>query len=452
MRGNDDRVAAGIHQLGVVPLLEACRAGRVSVVATTNHYLERIARFDPALRAFTHVDADGARAAARESARRWDAGTARPLEGVPIAVKANIDVAGLPVHGGIRALHQRIPAQDAEVIVRLKAAGAVILGMLNMHEAALGVTTENAFFGNCQNPHKAGHTPGGSSGGSGAAVAAGLCAAALGTDTLGSIRIPAAYCGISGLKPTNGLVSSQGLIPLVGWLDCIGPLARSVEDVGAIMAQMADLAEWAPIRRIATLSSIDSVEQAPAVRAALALSVDLLEGLGCTITRHQVAIDHREVRVAAFFECAREADVQFGAMAATAPDGFSPYLRSCLELGAGTDAAAADRGRRIMDAAANELQAVLGMAEAVLLPTTPQAAFPHGGEAPVSQADFTALANLAGLPALSIPAGWTAEGLPVGVQLVGRARSETALLALGRKLEAALNAWRPPPGFGAMSR
>jgi len=440
-------MAAKIHQLGVVALLDSYRAGRVSVVAAIDHYLERIARFNLALNAFTHVNAEGARMSALESARRWDAGTARALEGVPIAVKANIDVAGLPVHGGIGALKDRVPLQDAEVIARLKAEGAVILGMLNMHEAALGATTDNAFFGVCQNPHKAGYTPGGSSGGSGAAVAAGLCAAALGTDTLGSVRIPAAYCGVSGLKPTNGLVSNEGLILLVSRLDCIGPLARSVEDAGAVMAQMADLAEASAIRRIATLSSIQSVEQDPAVRAAFALAIRLLKGLDCTVTENQVAIDHGKVRVAGFFEAAREAHLQFGALAATGPIGISPRFQSYLELGAKVDDEAAVQGRTTMDAAANELQAVLAMADAVLLPTTPQAAFPHTQEAPVSQADFTALANLAGLPALSITAGWTSEGLPVGVQIVGRAGSETALLSLGGKLEAALNAWRPPLGF-----
>ncbi len=440
-------MAAKIHQLGVVALLDAYRAGRVSVAAAIDHYLDRIARFDPQLRAFTHVDAAGARSAALESAKRWDAGTARPLEGVPIAAKANIDVAGLPVHGGIGALAGRIASSDAEVIARLKAAGAVILGVLNMHEAALGATTDNAFYGVCQNPHKAGYTPGGSSGGSGAAVAAGLCAAALGTDTLGSVRIPAAYCGVAGLKPTNGLVSNEGLMLLVGRLDCIGPLARSVEDVGAILARMADLAPATPIQRIATLSSTRSVEQEPAVRAALALSIDLLKGLDCTVTEHQVSIDHHRVRRAGFFESAREAEAQFGAMAAADPDGVSPRFRSYLELGAKVDSNAAAQGRKAMDAAANEVQAVLAMADAVLLPTTPQAAFPHSQEAPVSQADFTALANLAGLPALSIPAGWTAEGLPVGVQLVGRAGGEAALVEIGQKLEAALNAWRPPIGF-----
>ena len=440
-------MAAKIHQLGVVALLDAYRAGRVSVVAAVEHYLERIALFDPQLIAYTDVDEAGARAAARDSAARWDAGTARPLEGVPIAVKANIDVAGLPVHGGIGALEDRIAAADAEVITRLRDAGAIILGMLNMHEAALGATTDNEFYGTTQNPHKTGYTPGGSSGGSGAAVAAGLCAAGLGTDTLGSIRIPAAYCGVTGLKPTNGLVSNEGLMPLVAALDCIGPLARSVEDVAAMMEAMAELADAGPITRIATLSSADHVEQDSAVRAALALSSDLLKGLGCTLTGHQVSIDHQKVRLAGFFESARSARAIFGPLAEAEPDGASERLRSYLELGARVDDVAATRGHKTMDDAANEVLAVLGMADAILMPTTPQAAFPHDQEPPVSQADFSALANLAGVPALSIPAGWTSDGLPVGVQLVGRAGSERALLVLGRKLEAALNAWRPPIGF-----
>ncbi len=450
-------MAAGIHQLGVVSLVEAYRAGRVSVVAAVEHYLDRIARFDPAgragnsrqpgLRAFTHIDAEGARAAAIASAARWDAGTARALEGVPIAIKANIDVAGLPVHGSIGALRSRVPAQDAEVIARLKAAGAVILGMLNMHEAALGATTDNAVFGQCQNPHKAGHTPGGSSGGSGAAVAAGLCAAALGTDTLGSIRIPAAYCGVTGMKPTHGLVSQAGLMLLVGRLDAIGPLARSVEDCGALLAAMAELAPATAITRIATLSSTDRVEQEPAVHAAYLLAQQLLGGLGCDVTDHDASIDPHKVRLAGFIEAAREADARFGAMIAKEPDGFSPEFRSYLDFGRGIDAATVAQGRRTMDAAADALHAVLAMADAVLLPTTPQAAFPHAAPAPVSQADFTALANLAGLPALSLPAGWSADGLPVGVQLVGRAGSEAGLLALGGRLEAALNAWRPPIGY-----
>lgn len=437
-------MAARLHQLGVVALREAFAAGRVSVTAATEHYLARIAEHDPALKAFTQVDADGARAAAKLSAQRFDAGTARPLEGVPIAIKANLDVAGLKVHGGIGAYRERVAIADCEAVKRLRDAGAVILGMLNMHEAALGATTNNLFFGQCQNPHKLGHTPGGSSGGSGAAVAAGLCAAALGTDTLGSIRIPAAYCGVTGLKPTNGLVPDDGMLLLVKRLDCIGPLARSVADTAAVMAALAPLTPAMEVRRIATLSTLGGVEQEPAVRAAATLAGDLLAGLGFDVAEHSIGIDHHRVRLSGFIEAAREGNRIFAADIAANPNGFSPAFKSYLEFARGMSPAALAQGRQVLDAAAADVRALLQMAEVILLPTTPQAAFAHTSDAPVSQADFTALANIAGLPALAIPAGWSEDGLPVGVQLMGRPGSEATLLALGAKLEAALNAYRPP--------
>lgn len=443
-------MAAGIHALGVVSLLEAFRAGRVSVVAATDHYLERIARHDPVLKAFTHVDAEGARAAAAASAARYDAGTARALEGLPLAVKANIDVAGWPVHGGMAAFSGRVPAADAEVVARLKAAGAVILGLTNLHEGALGATTDSEAFGQTQNPHRIGFTAGGSSGGSGAAVAAGLCAAALGTDTLGSIRIPASYCGIVGLKPGFGRVPTQGLMHLVERLDCIGPMARSVGDCAALFAVLADPASGeadGDVARVATLSG-GEVELDPAVGAALRLSASLLDGLGLRVEAQASGIDHGRVRLAGFVEAAREADRRLRLDVARTPDGFSETFRSHLAFARGIDEATVAQGRRATDQAAAALKAALGLADVLLLPTTPQPAFAHGGPAPVSVADWTAPANFAGLPALSLPAGWTTDGLPVGVQLVGRAGADRALLRLGVRLEAALNAWAPPGDFG----
>jgi aspartyl-tRNA(Asn)/glutamyl-tRNA(Gln) amidotransferase subunit A len=435
--------------LGVTSLIAAFRAGRVSVVAATEHYLARIAAHDPVLKAFTHVDADGARAAALASAARWDAGSARPLEGVPIAVKANLDVAGWPVHGGMGAFAGRRPTTDCAAVARLKSAGAVILGLTNLHEGALGATTDNEAFGQTQNPHRIGYTAGGSSGGSGAAVAAGMCAAALGTDTLGSIRIPASYCGIAGLKPGFGRVPTAGLMHLVERLDCIGPMARSVGDCAALFGVLADPSPGdagAPIARVATLGL--RAELDPAVAAALRLAGALLEGLGLRVEEQAFAIDHGRVRLAGFVEAALEADRRFGAEVARLPEGFSETFRSHLAFASGIDAATVAQGRRATDQAAAELHAALGLAEALLLPTTAQPAFAHGEAAPVTVADYTAPANFAGLPALSIPAGWTKDGLPVAVQLVGRAGADGRLLALGERLEAALNAWGPPKDFG----
>jgi len=224
-------------------------------------------------------------------------------------------------------------------------------------------------------------------------------------------------------------------------------MARSVADCAALLGAIADVPAAPEIRRVATLDSSDAVEQQGAVRAAVRLAGQLLSGLGVEVEARHADLDHHRVRVAGFVEAAKAADAAFGPLLAADPQGFSDGFRAIVAFGRGIDDGAAAQGRRRADSARQALNGVLCLADAVLLPTTPQAAFAHGGPVPVSQADFTALANLAGLPALSLPAGWTEDGLPVGVQLIGRAGADAALLALGARLEAALNAWRPPPGF-----
>lgn len=443
MRG----LAAGIHTLGVQSLTAAFGAGRVSVVAAVDHYLARIERFDPELKAFNFVDADGARAAARAAADRYEAGTARALEGVPIAIKANIDVAGWPVTGGIGAWRDRRAPADAAAVARLRAAGAILLGLTNMHEGALGATTDNPFFGQTQNPYRAGFTPGGSSGGSAAAVAAGLCAAALGTDTLGSIRIPASWCGIAGLKPGPTRVPAEGLIHLVPRWDVIGPLGRSVADCTALFDVLADAHEARAATRVAAVSTSPGIETDPAVDAAVRLAARLLEGLGLRVDARKARIDHEAVRLAGFVEASAEARSTFGATAVADPQGFSPTFHTYLDFAAGLSPAVRAQGLKTIESVATELRAQLQLADAILLPVTPGAAFAHGEHGPATLADFTALANFAGLPALAIPAGWTSDGLPVGVQLIGRAGEDETLLALGAKLESALNAWQPPVAF-----
>jgi aspartyl-tRNA(Asn)/glutamyl-tRNA(Gln) amidotransferase subunit A len=438
---------ANAHRLGVVGLARQLREQGGGAEAATRQFLDRIARFDPELNAFTHVAAEEALAAARASDRRLAEGTPRPLEGVGIALKANIDVAGWPVTGGIGAFGNRVAERDAEVTQRLRRAGAVLLGLVNMHEAALGATTDNPVFGRTHNPHRHGVTPGGSSGGSGAAVAAGLCAAALGTDTLGSIRIPAGYCGVAGFKPSNGLVSNDGLMLLVERWDCIGPLARSVADCAAVLEVLADLEDAPPIRRVATLASMERVELAPAVRAAFRTARSLLRGLGFAVEEHAARFDHHRVRMAGFVTATREADARFGPALAADPAGFSSQFRDLLAFGARFEPAAIREADATLAAARDELHAILQVADAILLPTTPGAAFAFDGPHPVSQADFTALANIAGLPALSITAGWTEDGLPVGIQLLARPRAERALAAAGERLEAALNATKWPVGL-----
>ena len=204
-------------------------AKTLSAQSLLSQQQDAIAELNPTINAFVQVG----KAVASDELPEMSA-----LAGSTFAVKDNIDVQGIPTHGGMRALHAQPAAQDASVVARLKAAGMVCLGKLNMHAMALGATNHNTDFGNCYNPVRAGYTPGGSSGGSAAAVAAGLCGLALGTDTLGSVRIPAAYCGVVGFKPSFGALPTDGVIPLSRLLDHVGILARGVEDVIAAFAAM----------------------------------------------------------------------------------------------------------------------------------------------------------------------------------------------------------------------
>ena len=363
------------------------------------------------------------------------AGGSGPLAGVRVGIKCNIAVAGLPHTGGLLHLKDQIAARDARVVTQLRSAGASIIGTTTMHEGALGATTDNAHYGRTHNPHRHGHTPGGSSGGSGAAVAAGLVDLALGTDTLGSIRIPAAYCGVYGLKPTHGAVSDDGLIFLEARLDSIGPLARDLDMIERAWAVIGPDAPPAPdFARLLVLDKMAGVACEPAVTAAY---VAALLSIRLPQTVLTLPADPAAIRVAALIAMARALAHDLGPHRASVSD----------ELGFVLDALAPqpeDPGLLLM--VRDALVAALGDDGVLLLPTTPQAAFAQGGRAPGNAADFTGLANVAGLPALALPAGWSADGLPVSVQLVGPAGSERRLIALGRRLDRALNQYRPPCG------
>ncbi len=435
-------MTAPLHRLAIADIAAGVADPRAVLAA----YLDRIARFDGAIAAYTHMDADGARAAAAESAARIERGEARPLEGAPIAVKANIDVAGWPTTAGVAHRRHAIATTDAPVIAALRDAGAIILGQVNMHEAALGAITDNEAYGRTMNPHRIGFTPGGSSGGSGAAVAAGLCVAALGTDTLGSVRIPAAYNGVYGLKPTNGLVPDAGLVYLARRLDSIGPLARSLDDVAAVMAAMAALDDTPPAATVATLAGVDSYEaMQPAVRSAFQGALRALIQLGLTVTRVATpGLDLTAARMGGFVESAREAAITFAED--RAQGGISRAFAASLDYGAAATPEVLAAGDAAVAVARDAMLNALADADVICMPTSPQAAFAHGGHS-VTQADFTALANLAGLPSLSLPAGIDADGLPVAIQLVGRPRAEATLIELGRRLDRALGAYQPPADY-----
>jgi aspartyl-tRNA(Asn)/glutamyl-tRNA(Gln) amidotransferase subunit A len=366
-----------------------------------------------------------------------------PLNGLAIGIKANIAVKGLPWTGGIGAYRDRIATKDADAVARLRSAGAAIIGMLNMEEAALGAKTDNPFFGATQNPHRIGYTPGGSSGGSAAAVAAGLCDVALGTDTMGSVRIPAAYCGIYGLKPTRGAISQDGLEIAEATLDSIGPMARSLETLEACSRILMAWAEPQTIDNIILLENLGDVECGPAVlenyaKARTALNATDSFALPYPLTR---------IRYAGFILTSLALSESLGALTEADPDGLSDSLKFLLTFGPKRSASDLAEDRKILAEVSEAVNAVVTQHGAILLPTAPQAAFSHADKTPANQADFTCLANIAGLPAITIPAGWNDQGLPVGVQLVGAAGNEAGLLQLAKQLDGQLSAYRQPPLF-----
>ena len=363
------------------------------------------------------------------------------LAGLTIGVKANVMVNGLPWTGGCEVFRNRIAKRDAAVVADLRAAGAVIIGTTNMEEAALGAKTDNPFFGATQNPHRPGYTPGGSSGGSGAAVAAGLCDAALGTDTMGSIRIPAAYCGVYGFKPAHTAVSQDGLEMTEPSLDTIGPLARDIdvlERVSRVISNFGGGVADGPVTIVKALGGIECdlpvLNAFEAAQLALGANVEI-----------ELPYPPSRIRFAGFIRASRFLAAH---LADAEPVKISPALAKLLTYGPKRSAADLAEDAQVIAETKAALKAALESYGAILMPTAPQAAFPHSKAAPANQADFTCLANIAGLPAIAIPAGWSNDGLPVGVQLMGKAGDEAGLFALARKLDAALAAYRPPANFG----
>lgn len=367
------------------------------------------------------------------------------LAGLRIGIKANIAVKGLPWTAGMELYRNRIASEDAEVVAKLRAAGAAIPGTLNLEEAALGAKTDNPWFGATQNPHRMGYTPGGSSGGSAAAVAAGLCDAALGTDTMGSIRIPASYCGVYGFKPANAAVNHDGLELAESSLDVIGPLARDLDTLERIARVMSDFGEGdgnAAATQVAgmVLGDLGGVECAADVMAVY----DQAKATFGALKPETLSIPLSRLRFAGFIRTTRTMAAHF---ANADPALISHNLASLLRYGPKRSDSDWAKDQRILADAAAEIRTLMTRNSFLLLPTAPQPAFPHSDPAPANQADFTCIASIAGLPAISIPGGWTNDGLPIGVQLVGQAGHEAHLFSLARALDGVLAAYRPPASF-----
>ena len=381
----------------------------MSALARVRGYLEGIEALNPRLGAFVEVDADGALAAARAS------------DGPALAIKDNIDVAGLHASAGMQALKARVPARDAACIERLRRQGAIFLGKTLMDEAALGALGDNPWFGRCHNPARHGFTAGGSSSGSAAAVAAGLCDAALGTDTLGSVRIPASYCGVVGYLPGRGTIDARGVMPLMPELDRIGVLARSLADAARFASTMSGRQLIMGESSKASIGLPGDIEAftAPAITSAWEEAARRLARNGHRVVALPGApFEWAELRRAAFLLIEVEGARVHAALLDDAGSAISPALRAALEYGrrASTERVALARER--LQRARKRLDGMLTACDLLLLPTTPQTAFAFDAPAPDTQADLTAPASVAGLAAISLPAG-ESGGLPIGVQLVG---------------------------------
>jgi aspartyl-tRNA(Asn)/glutamyl-tRNA(Gln) amidotransferase subunit A len=429
-------------------------AGRLRSGALSAHHAVAAAldaiRAGEALNAWVLVPVEAALTRAAElDTKRAASGPTGPLHGVPLAIKDNIDQAGLVCSAGSRAYQDRIPLKDAPVVTRLETAGAVIVGRTNMHELADGVTSENAFYGPVVNPHRPGFHPGGSSGGSAVAVAAGHVPGALGTDTGGSVRIPASLCGIVGYKPSWGRVPTARILPLSTFLDHVGVLARSVEDTALLAAVIARDPGLSPesldrleadgstgaALRLGVLSGFD-FEPDPEVTERFESALKTLEKQGHTINKVTVPRLARGVSLLSAIY-APEAYHTHERRLHGRPDDFSPEVRADLARGEKLPKERHEQALEEAEQLRPELAEAASAVDLLLCPTTPHPARPFGSPEPHTYLRYTCPFNLTGQPALSLPMG-RVDGLPVGLQLIGAEGEDARLLAAARRVEAAL--------------
>ncbi len=471
-------------------------SGETTSAAITQAVIDRTVAVEDRINAFLHKDVEDALMQAKASDERRAAGKAiGPLDGIPVGIKDILAVKGQPLRCASKMLENYVSPFDATCIAKLRSAGAVIWGRLNMDEFAMGSSTENSAYKTTANPWNLETIPGGSSGGSAAAVAAGEAIATLGTDTGGSIRQPAALCGVVGMKPTYGLVSRYGLVAFASSLDQVGPFTRTVEDAALLLQAMLgkDPLDSTSIETpeapdyIATLQKktgpwrlgvprqffekgIDSE-----VKAAIDHAIDWYARQGCEIV--DVALPHSELAVSVYYivataeassNLARFDGVRYGHRSPEVSDAYTLYTKSRGEgfgeevkrriilgtyvLSSGYYDAYYLRAQKVRRLILGDFEKAFEQVDAILTPTSPTPAFKRGERADDPLAMYlsdiyTISVNLAGLPAISIPAGFTASGLPIGLQVIGKAFGEADMFAVANAFEQAHDYTRKTPNL-----
>lgn len=438
--------------LSVLSLTEARKRIREDAVHASDladACLRQIDRLNPLINAFiTVITLDS------EETKQT---TKNLLNSIPIAVKDLYETKGIRTTAGSKFFSNYIPEQDAYVVQKLKEAGAVIIGKTNTHEIALGVTNNNPHYGACKNPWDTKRITGGSSGGSAAAVAADMCIAAVGTDTGGSIRIPASLCGVVGLKPTYGRVSLRGIIPLSWNLDHAGPITKTVGDAALMLQVMAgyDPLDPASVKmlpgdfashlkdsldgRTIALATGDYIEASdPEVMNAVCEAAKVFESLGAKVKKVEISW-LRNAALANGLMTTADGAAYHRERLKEHPDWFGEDVRQRLEMGAAYTSTEYALARRTQAEARREAEVFFESHELLLLPTTPISAPLLEGDNAVERARqltrFTAPFNLTGLPALSLPCGFTQNGLPIGLQIVSRPWNEVGILRAGLAYE-----------------
>jgi aspartyl-tRNA(Asn)/glutamyl-tRNA(Gln) amidotransferase subunit A len=460
----------------VAPML---RRREISPVELTEAALSRIEKFDPHLRCFITVSRELSIEVARAAEAEIMSGTYRgALHGIPLGLKDVIATRGVRTTNGSKIFAESVPSDDATVVERLKKAGAVIIGKNNLHEISMGSTTANPYFGTCRNPWNPLHVPGGSSGGSAAAVAAGLCLGAIGSDTAGSIRSPAAQCGVVGLKPTAGLVPRTGVFPVSTTFDHVGALARTVLDIALILQAIVGYDESDPASQhapaadyvrdmagslnglkvgVPTSYFFDGIDAE--VQNCVRGAIQVVAELGATVV--ELAWPQaREAAEAVFTIMAVEAARYHRRWLDTRPADYSAEMQSRLQDGASIPQSAYQRAQEARQRLRNQFLTIMESVDIIAAPTNlvpaPRQGQTHvqinGKDVPVPAAMplLGAPQNLTGCPALSLPCGFVNTGVPVGFQLIGRPFQEATLFRVARAYEQATDWHRRRPSMAAL--